>query len=96
MFANVFFDDKKDDCDVIEISEYVIQNIDNIMTEFFAWMFNKHTDHEYWVIVDGEKRCCNYDTEALISWLRKYKDSEAAIVKRHAISIDYRLPEIVL
>ena len=96
MLVNIFFNDEKDDCDVIDLPELVVRDLDGIMAEFFAWISDKSVDHGYWVIADGEKKHCSYGTEALIGWLQKNYSADARIVEQYAKAIDYDLPEIVL
>ena len=46
-----------------------ILDIEELQNNFFRWLFDKKNDHQYWVIVNGEKKMCKYGTQAFIEWI---------------------------
>lgn len=98
MLVNITFDDEDNlRCvDIVDMPNEIVNNLDEVVNEFFAWMFDKSNNHEYWVIEGGEKKYCSYSTEAFIDWLNQYiiKEERAAIITISARQIDENLPMI--
>ncbi len=72
MLINVFFDEELTDVDVIDIPQYVFEDIENIQKGFFRWLFDKNNNHAYWICVNGDKKYCSYRSEAFVEWLNTY------------------------
>ena len=85
MIINVFFDDAGT-ADVITVPSEV-GDIEEVQKEFFNWLFDKKNDHRYWVVINGEKEYCNYETEAFIEWINnvflKENEKKAKIIKKN-------------
>ena len=101
MLINVSFDkecDRLEDADIIDVPKRIIDDIENIQKSFFAWMFDKKNDHQYWIYDAEEKKYCSYGTDAFVDWLNEHilKDTQAKamVVKRNAQEIDLVLPTI--
>ncbi len=71
--------EETDDCGT---SIYIpdIQEIDILQKqeEFFKWLFDINNNHQYWKIVNGQKKYCEYGIDAFVLWLNEevYKDIE--------------------
>lgn len=83
-----------DDCDdfyFLNISLCNFGEIEKLQDEFFAWMFNKSNNHEYWVTVGTSKIGCAYGIEAFIKWMKKYHGVDINIL---GVCDDAFVPEI--
>ena len=56
MLVNITFDDEESlrYVDIVNIPDEVAGSLDEVVSEFFKWMFDKTNNHKYWVI-EGEK-----------------------------------------
>lgn len=98
MLVNITFDDEDNlGCvDIVNIPNEIVGNLDEVVHEFLAWMFNKSNNHKYWVIEGGEKKYCSYSTEAFIDWLNQFiiKGEKATIIAISSKQIDDTFPII--
>ena len=68
MEVNIFFDEENEVVDVIWIPQS-ITNIEKLQIDFFEWLFDKKNNHKYWIIVNNEKKYCNYGVDAFVDWI---------------------------
>lgn len=68
MYVNIFYDDGKEDADIIELPQYLIDNLEDLQSEFFKWLFDKDNNHKYWIFENNQKKYCEYDVEAFVNW----------------------------
>lgn len=98
MLVNILYDETGQDADIADLPERFADSLEKVQEEFFRWLFNKDNDHGYWVIEDGEKKYCSYDSEAFVSWLNDYQlakgEPEASVVEKNVKQIDHDLPEL--
>ena len=98
MLVNITFDDEEslEYVDIVNIPDEVAENLDEVVNEFFKWMFDKTNNHKYWVLEEGEKKYCSYSTEAFIDWINQFiaKEERAAIIAISSSRIDDTLPII--
>ena len=98
MLVNITFDDEEslEYVDIVNIPDEVAGNLDEVVNEFFKWMFDKTNNHEYWVIEENKKKYCSYSTEAFIDWINQFiaKEERAAIIAISSRRIDDALPII--
>jgi len=71
MVVNCFYDECEKFADIIYIPD-IIEDIEGVQDSFFSWLFDKQIDHKYWVIVNSEKKYCQYGTQAFVNWLNQY------------------------
>lgn len=58
MVVNCFYDECEKFADIIYIPD-MIESIEGVQDAIFSWLFDKHIDHKYWVIVNSEKNIVN-------------------------------------
>lgn len=96
VLVNITCDDEENlrYVDIIMIPDEVAENLDQVVNEFFNWMFDKSNDHKYWVREDGKKKYCSYTSEAFVDWFNKFlaKEEKAAIIAVSSEQIDDTLP----
>lgn len=68
MEINCFYDEDMEYADIIYIPNTIL-DIKELQNNFFRWLFDKNNDHQYWIIVNGEKKMCRYGTQAFIDWI---------------------------
>lgn len=68
MEINCFYDEDMEYADIVYIPKTIL-DIKELQNNFFRWLFDKKNDHQYWVIVNGEKKMCKYGTQAFIEWI---------------------------
>ena len=68
MEINCFYDEDMEYADIVYIPKTIF-DIEELQNNFFRWLFEKKNDHQYWVIVNGEKKMCKYGTQAFIEWI---------------------------
>ena len=68
MEINCFYDEDMEYADIVYIPKTIF-DIEELQNNFFRWLFDKKNDHQYWVIVNGEKKMCKYGTQAFIEWI---------------------------
>ncbi len=37
--------------------------------EMMRFLYAKNNNHQYWIVINGEKKVCKYGTEAFIDWI---------------------------
>ena len=89
--------DYGEDYDVLYILD---ENADpnELHHQFLEWLYDKNTEHNYFITLEDGSKMYNYDASAFVEWLNDnmYKDSEKArIVKKYADTIDENFPIIV-
>ncbi len=98
MLVNIFFDEELTELDVIDIPQFVLQDINNIQQMFFDWLFNKNNNHDYWVRIGDVKKYCSYRSEAFIEWLNSYylveSKEKALCVSQYEKNIELSRPHI--
>ena len=98
MLVNITFDDEESlkYVDIVNIPDEVAENLDEVVSEFFKWMFDKTNNHKYWVMEEGKKKYCSYTTEAFIDWINEFitKEEKATIIAISSRQIDETLPVI--
>ena len=97
MLVNVSFDDEGEELDfvdVIEVPDKIIEQLNSIQRDFLSWMFDKSSNHKYWVIENGIKRYCAYSTEAFVEWLNEnvLNNEQATLIVESTNDIDPKLP----
>ena len=68
MEINCFYDEDMEYADIVYIPKTIF-DIEELQNNFFRWLFDKKNDHQYWVIVNGEKKMRKYGTQAFIEWI---------------------------
>lgn len=68
MEINCFYDEDMEYADIVYIPDTIL-DIKDLQNNFFRWLFDKNNDHQYWIIVNGEKKMCRYGTQAFIEWI---------------------------
>ena len=58
MEINCFYDEDMEYADIVYIPKTIF-DIEELQNNFFRWLFDKKNDHQYWVIVNGEKKIWN-------------------------------------
>lgn len=76
MEINCFYDEDMEYADIVYIPEAIL-DIEELQNDFFRWLFDKKNEHQYWVIVNGEKKMCQYGTQAFIEWINNTVLSES-------------------
>ena len=76
--------DYGEDYDVLYILD---ENADpnELHHQFLEWLYDKNTEHNYFITLEDGSKMYNYDASAFVEWLNDnmYKDSEKArIVKK--------------
>ena len=71
MIVNCFYDECMEYADIVYIPDVEI-DVEILQEKFLKWMFDKKSEHKYWIIVNSQKICCQYDTQAFIDWLNEY------------------------
>lgn len=73
--------------DIIDVPQSVIDNRERLRTRFLKWLYDKNTQHKYWVEMKdstGKKlRGVCYRSNAFVEWLNKKvlsKTGETAVV----------------
>lgn len=98
MLVNISFDDEDNlrYVDIVNMPSEIVDNLDEVVNKFFAWMFDKSNNHKYWVIEGSEKKYCSYSTEAFIEWLNQFiiKGKKATIIAISTEQIDDTLPTL--
>ena len=98
MLVNITFDEEESlrYVDIVNIPDEVAENLDEVVSEFFKWMFDKTNNHKYWVMEEGKKKYCSYTTEAFIDWINEFitKEEKATIIAISSRQIDETLPVI--
>lgn len=98
MLVNITFDDEESlkYVDIVNIPDEAVGNLDEVVSEFLKWMFDKTNNHKYWVIEEGKKKYCSFTTEAFIDWLNEFvtKEEKATIIAISSRQIDETLPVI--
>ena len=98
MLVNIFYDEEATDADVIDLPEALVKDLDEIQRCFFQWLFDKRTDHEYWIVKNGEKDLCAFDSEAFVRWINSEYSHEgtckAKVAERHVQQINYSIPRL--
>lgn len=98
MLVNITFDDEESlrYVDIVNIPDEVAENLDEVVSEFYKWMFDKTNNHKYWVIEENKKKYCSYTTEAFIDWINEFitKEEKATIIAISSRQIDETLPII--
>ena len=85
MLIVLAFDEELKDADLAEISDMDICNLQALQEAFFKWLFDKSIEHGYWVLKEGKKAGCSYDSDAFINWINEMHPGtkEARVVERH-------------
>jgi len=80
------FDEELEDIDIVDMPINTIDDLEEEQKEFFEWLFNKDNNHEYWIIRNGEKTTCSYDSRAFVKWFDEKKQGaeKAMIVEQYA------------
>jgi hypothetical protein len=60
------------DTDIIDVPQFIVDDVESYQTQFLDWLFDKTIDHAYWEYRDGEKYGCNYRSEAFVEWLNAH------------------------
>lgn len=98
MLVNITFDDEESlrYVDIVNIPDEVAENLDEVVSEFFKWMFDKTNNHKYWVMEENKKKYCSFTTEAFIDWINEFiaKEEKATIIAISSRQIDETLPVI--
>ncbi len=68
MIINCFYDEDMRYADIVYIPDK-LNNIEKLQDDFFEWLFDKNNNHQYRIVVNGEKKACKYGTEAFIDWI---------------------------
>lgn len=69
MIVYVKYDKNEKLADIISVPNYTLNEVEQKQQEFFKWLFDKNTNHKYWIDIDGKKSCCSYDVDAFVEWL---------------------------
>ena len=62
------------DCgaDIIDVPQFIIDNVEDYQREFTAWLSDKNIDHAYWHYENGVKYGVSFRSDALVEWLNKF------------------------
>lgn len=81
------------DGDIIDVPQFVAENINEYQSSFLEWLFDKSNEHEYWCYEDGEKFGCNYRSEAFVEWLNsnplKRENEKASVVSSGSPKVNF-------
>lgn len=58
--------------DIIEVPNFVEQNIVKYQREFDKWLYDKNNNHGLWIIDNGEKKAVSFDSSDFVDYLNKY------------------------
>ncbi|MCM1499474.1 MAG: hypothetical protein NC124_13485 [Clostridium sp.] len=75
MRINCFYDEDMEYADIVYIPDMVM-DVEKVQNDFFQWLFDKNNDHQYWIVINGEKKACKYGTQAFIEWINNTVLSE--------------------
>lgn len=70
------FDEELEDIDIVDVPINAVDDLEKEQKEFFKWIFNKDNNHEYWIVKNGEKTACSYDSEAFVKWFNEKHSGE--------------------
>jgi len=81
MLLKIKFDN---DCDIIELPDFIVKDIRQYQSDFIDWMYDKTSDHSYWILDGDAKLGCCFRSEAFVDWLNenvlKNSDVKADVV----------------
>lgn len=82
---NVLFEYDYEDVDIVSVPDYIAENIESVLFDFFKWLKEPKNQQRFHVQYDG-KTVLSIDTNALIWWINRYDcavDEPAFIVETH-------------
>lgn len=87
------------DADIIDVPQSVLDQKDTLSDKFLTWIYNKQSNHKYWVKMQGDKKYgVQYRSDAFIEWLNRYflKNSEekATLLTEHICDYPDDLPTL--
>ena len=71
MIVHAMYEENADSDTYIYIPDNPGLDIAQKQEEFFIWLFDWNHHHQYWRIVDGQKKYCEYDIDAFVLWLNE-------------------------
>ena len=98
MIVHAMYEENADSDTYIYIPDNPGLDIAQKQEEFFRWLFDKNNHHQYWRIVDGQKRYCEYNIDAFVLWLNEqvFNDMEEKARVLEALSEDCSLISVIL
>jgi hypothetical protein len=72
---------------LIQASDEVVDNLENLYRDFNDWLSDKENDHVYWVSMD--KDCLCYDANALLKWLNENHNAQAEIIATESAGLHH-------
>lgn len=90
------------DADIIEVPQYIVDNRDVIRRRFLKWIYNKHVNQKYQVIITdttGKKITgVRYRGDAFVEWLNKKElrnsNEKAVLIEQYICEYPTTLPTI--
>ena len=98
MIVHAMYEENADSDTYIYIPDNPGLDIAQKQEEFFRWLFDKNNHHQYWRIVDGQKRYCEYNIDAFVLWLNEqvFNDMEEKARVLEASSEDCSSISVIL
>lgn len=82
---NIIFEYDYSDVDILSVSNYVADNLDEIVQRFFDWMSDEKNNHNYRIQNSNGTSTLEIGTEAFVWWLNTQciGDTNAKIMAQH-------------
>jgi hypothetical protein len=83
---NIVYGDETDDADILLVSDYVHDNIDQVVQNFFDWAESTN-EHGYFVVDVCGNKVLSLGTDEFIKWLNdnyfQSENKEMVVAKAH-------------
>ena len=84
--------------DIIDVPETVVNNKDQLRSDFLKWLYDRNHHHKYWTKIGGQWCVC-YRSDAFVEWLNAVvldkSEEKAAIVQQYvSIKNEKKLPSV--
>lgn len=80
------------DADIAYIPDICSEKIESYYDAFLKWLYDKKTDHKYWVYRNGRKYGVSYSGDAFVYWLNRFilmdSDDQAKIIQESTNDYD--------
>ena len=82
--------------DIIEVPVDIARRIKKIQWNFDKWLYDKETNHNCWIIVNGEKKAVSFDSSDFVDYINVHylsdRTEKARIVKLNQTETPENMP----